>query len=46
MSVPISSDLMATAYSESVTEQTPLDVIRDEIVEVFERISEVRTRRD
>ena len=38
---------MATAYSESVTEQTPLDVIRDEIIEVFERIlSEVRTRRD
>ena len=47
MSVPISSDLMATAYSESVIEQTPLDVIRDEIIEVFERIlSEVRTRRD
>ena len=38
------TDLMATA---DVREQTPLDVIRDEIIEVFERIlSEVRTRRD
>ena len=35
---------MATA---DVREQTPLGVIRDEIIEVFERIlSEVRTRRD
>ena len=36
--------LMATA---NVTEQTPLDVIRGEIIQVFERIlSEVRARRD
>ena len=35
---------MATA---NVTEQTPLDVIRGEIIQVFERIlSEVRARRD
>ena len=38
---------MATACNDSVTEQTPLDVIREEIIQVFERIlSEVRARRD
>ena len=38
---------MATACNDSVTEQTRLDVIREEIIQVFERIlSEVRARRD
>ena len=38
---------MATSYSHCVTEQSSLDVIRKEIIKVFERIlSEVRARRD
>ena len=38
---------MATVCGDCVTEQSPLDAIREEIIKVFERIlSEVRSRRD